>query len=224
MELLKILKKVTKLFNTHHFSLYAVGGTVRDFLLKKEVKDFDFVTDATPSEMKEFLENYNDVFQRFGVMIYKIDGIRIEITTLRKENAYNDSRHPDKIEFINDMAIDYLRRDFTINALYMDYNGKIYDFCNGLDDLNKREIRVIGDIDKRMKEDPLRILRALRFSMILNFKISEDLDTYIQNNIELLKRLNIEKVKQEINKMMKCDEEKTKLLLNKYRINLFNID
>ena len=224
MELLKLLKKATKLFNSHGFSLYAVGGTVRDFLLEKEITDFDFVTDATPDEMKLFLDNYNDVFARFGVIISKFDDVRVEITTLRKETSYNDYRHPDQITFVKSIAEDYLRRDFTINALYMDYNKKTYDFCGGLEDLNKKTIRVIGDIDKRMKEDPLRMLRAIRFSLILNFTLDTDLDLYIQNNTNLLKKLNIEKVKQEIMKMIKYDENKTIELLNKYNINLFNIN
>ncbi|MCH5171314.1 MAG: CCA tRNA nucleotidyltransferase [Erysipelotrichales bacterium] len=224
MELLELLKKVTKTFNSHGFFLYAVGGTVRDFLLGKEVKDFDFVTDATPEEMESFLENYNNVFKRFGVMICKFDNTRIEITTLRQETSYKDSRHPDKITFVNNISEDYLRRDFTINALYMDYKGKLYDFCNGLEDLNKKTIRVIGDVDKRMKEDPLRILRAIRFSMILDFELEDNLDTYIQNNIDLLKKLNVEKIKQEITKMMNYDQDKTNVLLNKYKINLFNIN
>ena len=223
MELLNLLKEVTEKFNSHGFSIYAVGGTVRDFLLGIEVKDFDFVTDATPDEMKSFLENYNDTFQRFGVMIYKFNDARIEITTLRQETSYNDYRHPDKITFVKNISEDYLRRDFTINAMYMDYNGKIYDFCNGLKDLNKKTIKVIGNIDKRMKEDPLRMLRAIRFSLFLDFDLDKNLDTYIQNNINLLQRLNVEKIRQELAKMMRYNKEKTIAVLNKYKINLFNI-
>lgn len=222
MVLVKIINEVSNIFEEHGYKIYAVGGTVRDFLLEREIYDYDFVTDATPKEMKLFLDNYNDVFAKYGVMIYKHKGIKIEITTLRKESSYNDSRHPGKIEFVKNLEEDYLRRDFTINALYMNKNKKIYDFCDGLNDLKQKEIRVIGDIDKRMKEDPLRILRALRFSLVLNFKLDDALDSYIQNNIDLLNKLNPNKIREEITKMQKINSVGTQDILLKYGINLFN--
>lgn len=222
MVLVKIINEVSNIFEEHGYKIYAVGGTVRDFLLEREIYDYDFVTDATPEEMKLFLDNYNDVFAKYGVMIYKHKGIKIEITTLRKESSYNDSRHPGKIEFVKNLEEDYLRRDFTINALYMNKNKKIYDFCDGLNDLKQKEIRVIGDIDKKMKEDPLRILRALRFSLVLNFKLDDALDSYIQNNIDLLNKLNPNKIREEITKMQKINSVGTQDILLKYGINLFN--
>lgn len=222
MGLVEIINEVSNIFEEHGYKIYAVGGTVRDFLFEREIHDYDFVTDATPEEMKLFLDNYNDVFAKYGVMIYKHKGIKIEITTLRKESSYNDSRHPGKIEFVKNLEEDYLRRDFTINALYMDKNKKIYDFCDGLNDLKQKEIRVIGDIDKRMKEDPLRILRALRFSLVLNFKLDDALDLYMKNNIDLLNKLNPNKIREEIAKMQKINSVGTQDILLKYGINLFN--
>ena len=120
------------------------------------------------------------------------------------------------------MQIDYKRRDFTINALYMNDTGKIYDFCDGLNDLHNKTIRVIGDIDTRMKEDPLRILRALRFMMTLDFTLDKNLEKYIYEHTYLLNKLNVDKIKQEIRKMKKIDEEKTKAILGKFHINMFN--
>ena len=222
MGLVEIINEVSNIFEQHGYKIYAVGGTVRNFLLEREVHDYDFVTDATPEEMKLFLDNYNDVFAKYWVMIYRHKGIKIEITTLRKESSYNDSRHPGNIQFVKNLKEDYLRRDFTINALYMDKNKKIYDFCDGLNDLKQKEIRVIGDIDKRMKEDPLRILRALRFSLVLNFKLDDALDSYIQNNIDSLNKLNPNKIREEITKMQKINSVGTQDILLKYGINLFN--
>lgn len=224
MELMYLLTKLSKMFKQHGFDLYAVGGTTRDFLLHKELYDFDFATDATPEEMRKILENYNDTFSRFGVMLTKIDGVKVEITTFREEKKYSDSRHPSEVTFIKELAKDYLRRDFTINAIYLDAFGKIYDYSNGLKDLENKTIRMIGNIEQRIKEDPLRILRALRFSLSLDFSLEKELEDYIKNHISLLGVLNKEKVKQEVRKMEKVNFDKTHDLLNKYKINLFNLD
>ena len=222
MDLLKFIKELNAKFKLIGCNIYAVGGTVRDFLLHKNLTDFDFATDASPNETKSILEKYDDTFAKYGVIIYRYENKKLEITSFRKENLYLDSRHPQKIEFVKDMKIDYKRRDFTINALYMDDTGKIYDFCDGLNDLHNKIIRVIGDIDTRMKEDPLRILRALRFMMTLDFVLDNSLEKYIYEHIYLLDKLNVDKIRQEIRKMKKIDEEKTKAILEKFHINMFN--
>lgn len=222
MDLLELIKELNAKFKLIGCNIYAVGGTVRDFLLHKNLTDFDFATDASPNETKIILEKYDDTFSQYGVIIYRYENKKLEITSFRKENLYLDSRHPQKIEFVKDMQIDYKRRDFTINALYMDDTGKIYDFCDGLNDLHNKIIRVIGDIDTRMKEDPLRILRALRFMMTLDFTLDKNLEEYIYEHTYLLNKLNVDKVKQEIRKMKKIDEEKTKAILEKFHINMFN--
>lgn len=222
MDLLELIKELNAKFRLIGCNIYAVGGTVRDFILKKDLTDFDFATDASPNETKSILEKYDDTFSQYGVIIYRYENKKLEITSFRKENLYFDSRHPQKIEFVKDMQIDYKRRDFTINALYMNDTGKIYDFCDGLNDLHNKIIRVIGDIDTRMKEDPLRILRALRFMMTLDFTLDKNLEKYIYEHTYLLNKLNVDKVKQEIRKMKKIDEEKTKAILEKFHINMFN--
>lgn len=222
MDLLNFIKELNSKFRLIGCNIYAVGGTVRDFLLHKNLTDFDFATDASPGETKSILEKYDDTFAKYGVIIYRYENKKLEITSFRNENQYLDSRHPQKIEFVKDMQIDYKRRDFTINALYMDDTGKIYDFCDGLNDLHNKIIRVIGDIDTRMKEDPLRILRALRFMMTLDFTLEKNLEKYIYEHIYLLDKLNVDKIRQEIRKMQKIDEEKTKVILEKFHINMFN--
>ena len=222
MDLLELIKELNAKFKLIGCNIYAVGGTVRDFILKKDLTDFDFATDASPNETKSILERYDDTFSQYGVIIYRYENKKLEITSFRKENLYLDSRHPQKIEFVKDMQIDYKRRDFTINALYMNDTGKIYDFCDGLNDLHNKTIRVIGDIDTRMKEDPLRILRALRFMMTLDFTLDKNLEKYIYEHTYLLNKLNVDKIKQEIRKMKKIDEEKTKAILGKFHINMFN--
>lgn len=222
MDLLKFIKELNSKFRLIGCNIYAVGGTVRDFLLHKNLTDFDFATDASPGETKSILEKYDDTFAKYGVIIYRYENKKLEITSFRNENQYLDSRHPQKIEFVKDMKIDYKRRDFTINALYMDDTGKIYDFCDGLNDLHNKTIRVIGNVDTRIKEDPLRILRALRFMMTLDFTLEKNLEKYIYEHIYLLDKLNVDKIRQEIRKMQKIDEEKTKVILEKFHINMFN--
>ncbi len=195
-----VYKSLETLFFERGHKLYLVGGTVRDFLLKKPLEDMDLVTDATPSEMKEFLLDADYTFERFGSVKLKYQNVKFDITTLRKENGYSDHRHPNKISFTDKLSEDVNRRDLTINGLYMDKDLKVIDLVNGLFDLNKHLLRMIGDPDLRLKEDPLRILRIYRFSIETGFKIDDDLKKAIINNKDLILKLNKDKVLQEINK------------------------
>lgn len=197
IEIYEILKKT---FNDNGFRLYVVGGTTRDYLLKKELTDFDFVTDATPDEMKKFLPDANYHFEKYGSVRTKVNGIKIDITTLRKEDSYKDKRHPDKIIFTKSLEEDYVRRDFTINALYLDEKYQIVDLCGGYQDLLDHKIKFIGDPYLRIKEDPLRIIRARRFEEVLGFEIEENTLKAINELSYLTKELNPDKIKEEIRK------------------------
>ena len=192
--------KLSSAFKKHGFQLYLVGGSVRDYLLKKEFTDFDMVTDATPNQMKEFLKGWNYTFEKFGTVSYKEEKLHLEITTMRIEGKYDDSRHPSFIKFVKDIKLDYKRRDFTINSLYMDDCFHIFDFCEGQKHLKEKKLVFIGDILLRIKEDPLRILRAERFMKKLGFTMSsEDLEV-LHKNEELLTLVNKNKIKEELNK------------------------
>ena len=113
----KIFLELANLFSDNGFNLYMVGGTSRDYLLNKEILDFDFATDATLEEMEKFLL-INTSFPLLGSTTINYNGNKVDITTLRKEEGYYDSRHPSKVEFVKETALDYQRRDFTINAIY----------------------------------------------------------------------------------------------------------
>ena len=193
-ELFKFLDKV---FKENGFSIFEVGGSVRDELLGLEVFDFDFATDATPEEMIKFLPDANDTFAKYGCIKYKGEHGRAEITTFRIEESYDDFRHPNKICFVKSLNEDYKRRDFTINAIYKDINGKIYDPSRGVEDLNNKTLRFIGDPETRIKEDPLRILRAKRFVSKLGFKIESETAKAMEKLAYLLEKLNPEKIKEE---------------------------
>lgn len=195
---------LNKLFSDRGYSLYLVGGTVRDYLMGLPLDDMDAVTDATPDEMKEFLPNAIYTFAKYGsVIVHTQKKVKFDITTLRKENGYLDSRHPGNIEFVKDLKIDVKRRDFTLNSLYLDKDLKVIDYVDGVEDLHNKLLRMVGDPEIRLKEDPLRIIRALRFSAQYGLAIDSELSKAIRNNIGLLNNLNIDKVKQDIRKLKK---------------------
>ena len=188
-------------FNKHGFRLYMVGGTTRDYLLDLDILDYDFATDATPDEMKVFLPDANYSFEKFGTVRVKDGEVKVDITTFREEGKYLDYRHPSSIKFVKTIKEDYVRRDFTINAIYIDEKFNVIDPCDGIDDLENRIIRFIGNPVKRIKEDPLRILRADRFAKKLNFKIEEKTKKAMQKYHYLLDELNPKKVIEELQKL-----------------------
>ncbi|MCR5332618.1 MAG: hypothetical protein K6E11_01185 [Bacilli bacterium] len=196
-----VFDRVALIFNQHGYRLYMVGGATRDYLLDRPILDYDFVTDATPDEMRVFLPEADYTFARFGTIRIKVNGIKVDITTLRVESEYVDYRHPSKVTFTRSIKEDYVRRDFTINAIYMDEEYNIIDYCGGLSDLNNKLIRFIGDPDKRIKEDPLRILRAERFEKKLGFKIEDKTFKAIERNRHLIDELNPLKVQAELDKI-----------------------
>ena len=199
---IKAFQELAGLFNEHGYRLYLVGGTVRDYLLKLPLDDMDAVSDATPEEIVSFLPNVDQTFARLGSLKYKNpDGIKFDITTLRKESGYLDSRHPSEIIFVKDLEIDYQRRDFTVNALYLDEKLNVIDYCNGQKDLENKILKMIGDPNVRLKEDPLRILRAVRFALMFNFKIDKALLKAMNDNFALLKNITDAKIRSELNKI-----------------------
>lgn len=200
MKLIPYLE-LEKIFSDNGYKLFTVGGTTRDFLLNRNFDDFDLVSDATPEQIKEFLPNADFSFSKFGCVRIKQENFKIDITTLRIEGDYLDFRHPSFVKYVKNIDEDYKRRDFTINALYMDKDGKVYDFCGGKTDLNNKLIKFIGDPETRIKEDPLRILRAKRFAKTLGFEIEKNTLMAIQKLEYLLSKLNPQKVEEELSKI-----------------------
>lgn len=196
----EIFTKLAKLFNDNGYRLFIIGGTSRDYLLNRKVDDYDFVSDATPDDMKRFLEDANYHFEKYGSVRTKVDGVHVDITTLREEGDYLDSRHPSKISYVKEIEKDYIRRDFTINAIYLDEKLNVIDPSNGISDLKNGVIRFIGEPEKRIKEDPLRILRAERFAKKLNFVIEPKSLEAIEKNRHLLDKINPDKIREEIRK------------------------
>ena len=201
-ERIHAFQSLADIFNDHGYHLYLVGGTVRDYLLGLPLDDMDAVTDATPIQIVSFLPDVDTTFAHLGSLKYKDRvGIKFDITTLRKESGYLDSRHPNNIVFVKNLEDDYLRRDFTVNALYMDRDLKIYDYCHGQEDLKKHLLRMVGNPDERLKEDPLRILRAIRFHLMYKLKIDKDLFEAMRDRFYLLENITDAKIKSELNKI-----------------------
>lgn len=183
MKLSKDVVQLFELFNRAGFKLYIIGGAVRDYLLNREIKDYDFCTDAKPWEMEEILKGYNiDTYQsNLGSVKIHLNNNVYEITSFRREFGVKDFRYPNKIEFVSELREDVLRRDFTINSLAYSINDGIVDCLNGISDLNNGKIKFIKDCKESINEDPIRLIRALRFSKLLDFKISdEDLNVFLE--------------------------------------------
>lgn len=202
----EIFEYLKKIFNEHNFHLYMIGSTSRDFLMKREIEDYDFVTDATPDEVLSFLD-CNATYKKFGTLSLKVNNKHCDIVTLRKESEYLDLRHPSKIEFIKDIDEDYKRRDFTINAIYIDEDYKVKDVSkDGVNDLNNKILRFIGDPTKRIKEDPLRILRAKRF--IVEYGLTPEKETLkaLKENKDLISTIKEGKIIEEKRKFDKISK------------------
>ncbi|MBQ9468244.1 MAG: HD domain-containing protein [Clostridia bacterium] len=154
---------------------YLVGGCVRDLLLRHTPHDFDVTTNALPGEIKEIFGDFRtvDTGLKHGTVTVLIGGVPVEVTTYRVDGGYTDRRHPDGVTFTGNLKDDLARRDFTVNAMALGLDGQTVDPYGGREDLEKKIIRCVGDPRKRFEEDALRILRALRFSSTLGFRIED---------------------------------------------------
>ncbi len=194
---LKVLKEITD----HSYKAYIVGGFVRDYLLGIKSKDIDITTNATPKQLKEIFLDSCLPNEDYGSVIVEKNGIRFEITTFRKEVLYDDNRRPVEIKYIDDIHTDLLRRDFIINTICMDNEGEIFDLLDGRLDLENKIIRTVGNAFDKFREDVLRILRAIRFATILDFKLDKEIIDAICENKHLLKNLSYQRKKSELDKI-----------------------
>ena len=198
---------------------YVVGGFVRDMILGLESIDVDITTNATPMELKNIFPNIEVSNRNYGSVTLNYKNYRFEITTYRMDMGYFDNRHPSSVRYVNDLKTDLLRRDFTINTICLDKDGKITDLLNGQDDLKNGIIRTFGDSLKSFQDDALRILRAIRFATILNFKLSDEVVEAIKNNKNLLKNLSSERIKRELDRIFASSRAKEGIeLIKKFQL------
>lgn len=200
------VKDVLKQLQNAGFEAYIVGGCVRDLLLKRKPKDWDIATNAKPEEIQKLFPDsfYENKFGTVGIKTNSKDETLqvIEATTYRTETTYSDKRHPDKIEFSKSLEEDLKRRDFTVNALAMDAEGKITDLFDGQTDLKEGFIRTVGKADERFSEDALRLMRAVRLAAELAFTIDAETMESLKKNAHLIKLIASERVRDELIKLI----------------------
>lgn len=187
--------------NAGHEAVF-VGGSVRDLVLGKEISDVDIATSATPEEVKGLFAHTVDVGIEHGTVLVLYHHESYEVTTFRTEGTYQDFRHPDSVTFVRSLEEDLMRRDFTINALALNDQEEIVDYFNGIEDLQQKTIRCVGNPMERFNEDALRMMRAVRFSGQLGFKIEDATFDAIRVLKENLERVAVERMKVEFEKMI----------------------
>ena len=221
----KNVSYVTEVLEKAGFEAYLVGGCVRDMIMNREPKDWDLTTNATPEQIIPLFEKtvYENTFGTVGVCIPKnVSGETsinvthetpeyeiIEVTPYRIEAEYSDFRHPDVVKFSSKLEDDLKRRDFTINALALNSKGQLVDLFEGLKDIENKVLRTVGEADDRFNEDALRILRAVRFAVQLNFTISNETMESILKNAELIKKISTERIRDEFMKIIMSENPMT---------------
>jgi len=200
--------QIIKAFQDAGHDAYFAGGSVRDLLMENEPQDYDIATSATPDEIEKIVDGMHlesktiPIGKQFGVILGVLHGHAFEIATFRSDAAYTDGRRPDAVMFTSAKE-DALRRDFTINGLFYDpLKKEVLDFVEGQKDIQNKLIRFIGTPHERIKEDHLRLLRAIRFRNKFNFKYHPTTEKAVQELAHLVKDISKERIADELNKMM----------------------
>lgn len=202
------VNKILKTLMAAGYDAYLVGGAVRDLLLAKEPEDFDVVTNAKPAEIIAVARRagfgvVEELGQNFGVVMVVVDGNSVEVAAYRSESYGEDAHRPESVWYCETLAEDLARRDFTINAIALDIDGKVIDYFNGLEDLKNRELRTVGKASQRFAEDALRMFRACRFISQLGVTCDAEVFAAITEQLPRVSGLSMERVRTEINKLMK---------------------
>lgn len=206
--------EVLNIFDKHGYLAYIVGGYPRDMLLNIKTNDIDICTNATPKEIVDIFETENVSDYGYGSVKIIYKKYRFDVTTFRKDIKYENNRKPVKIKYIMDLKKDLLRRDFTINTLCIDKDENLLDLLSCKQDIDLRIIKTVGNPRYRIKEDSLRILRAIRFAGTLNFSIDEKTMNYIKKYGYLLKKLSYSRKKDELKKIFSSkNKEKSRELI-----------
>lgn len=198
------------------FEAFIVGGCVRDALLNKNPQDYDITTNAFPEKIQELFQKTIPTGIKHGTVTVLINQKPYEVTTYRVDGEYEDNRKPKDVKFVSNIEEDLKRRDFTINAMAYNKTLGFKDYFDGKGDLERNLIKCVGNPDKRFSEDALRMLRAIRFSCQLNFKIEEETLKSIKRNFKLIKNISMERIQSEFTKIiLSPNPDKGLMLLRK---------
>ncbi len=204
------VENLIKKFKENKAEIYIVGGAVRDLILGREVKDWDFTTNLTPEEIQKIFPKNSFYNNKFGTISVVYGEDIFEVTTFRTEQGYSDSRHPDEVKWGKTLEEDLQRRDFTINAIALnfqflisnDQKNEIIDLYDGQKDLENKIIRTVGNPDERFGEDALRMMRAIRIASQIGFLVEEKTFESIQKNAESIQKIASERIKDELFKIL----------------------
>jgi len=195
---------------------HLVGGCVRDTVMKKPFNDYDYVVETElPFNTLQYIINQMDnsrvylAKEEFLTIRCRIDGQDCDIAYPRKDSDYTDGRHPDKVDHVGTLKEDASRRDFKMNAMYMDESKTIYDPFNGMSDITNKIISTVGSPRTRFKEDYLRVLRAIRFSIQCGFKIEDKTQYEMLFAAYRLRKISMERIKDELNKCFRINASRT---------------
>lgn len=188
------------------YEAYLVGGCVRDGIMGRMPEDWDVATKARPEEVKALFDKTVDTGIKHGTVTVLSNGVKVEVTTYRTDGAYSDNRHPASVDFVSSITEDLSRRDFTMNAIAYSPERGLVDPYDGFTSIREKTIKTVGDPEERFKEDALRMLRAVRFSAQLDFKVEEKVLESIRENSHLIKKVSSERIREEL----------TRILLSKY--------
>ncbi|AKN31803.1 polynucleotide adenylyltransferase [Clostridium carboxidivorans P7] len=200
-------KHIMKILKNKGYESYVVGGCVRDSLINREPKDWDLTTNALPEQTLEIFKTEGfrviETGIKHGTVTILMNGNPYEVTTYRVDGEYLDNRHPDNVTFTTSLKEDLSRRDFTINSMAYNEDKGLIDYFNGISDLKSKIIRCVGNADERFNEDALRMLRAVRFSSELEFKLDfEGTFSAIKKNCNLIRNISVERIREEFCKIL----------------------
>jgi poly(A) polymerase len=199
----ELANSICDVLRRNGYQALLAGGCVRDSLLAREPADYDVATDATPEEVMRLFPESVAVGAQFGVMLIPRDGLKVEVATFRSDVGYSDGRHPDRVLYSKTPEEDVQRRDFTINGLLMRHDtGEVLDFVGGQADLKAEIIRAIGEPSRRVAEDKLRMLRAVRFAARFGFTIEAATFRAIRRHVGEIHQVSPDRVRDELTKLL----------------------
>lgn len=208
----KDVKKILNRLKENGYEAYIVGGCVRDSILKRNPNDWDITTNAKPEEVMNLFDKVILTGIKHGTVTIVINKQSYEVTTYRTDGEYEDNRRPKEVKFVRELKEDLARRDFTINAMAYNEEEGLVDYFDGINDLNNKIIRTVGDPKKRFSEDALRMLRAIRFSSQLDFIIDKNILLAIKELKNNINNISKERIREEFNKILISNPRKINIL------------